>query len=86
VQSLLLPKIVSTQCPYEISTSEYERIRSTIDLADELLRIRQDQISHLEGLKKILERKLVGLRFNLEDHIIAMKEDKEESASATLIA
>jgi hypothetical protein len=81
VQSLLLPKIVSTQCPYEISTSEYERIRSTIDLADELLRIRQDQISHLEGLKKILERKLVGLRF-----IIAMKEDKEESASATLIA
>jgi hypothetical protein len=84
VQEVRLFQTVSAKCPYKISTSEYDRVRNAADLVQELLRIGRERISHLEGQKKSLECKLVGLRFNLEDRIIATKECKEESASAAL--
>jgi hypothetical protein len=76
-----LSQTVSTKCPYKISTPEYDRVRIAADLVQELLRIGQERISYLEGWKKSLECKLVGLRFNLEDRMTAMKECEEESAS-----
>jgi hypothetical protein len=71
---------VSSQCPYKISSTEYESVKFVVDLAEELLRIDKDWIANFESSKKVLERKLVGLRFNLEDRITATKEDGEESA------
>jgi hypothetical protein len=86
VQPLHLPKSESTLCPYEISTTESQALRSAGDLVEELLKAELLRVSHLEGKKKTLERKLVGLRFNLEDRIRATKEDEEELASAALAA
>jgi hypothetical protein len=80
-----LSQTMSTKCSYKISTPEYNTIRITADLVQELLRIERERISYLEGQKKSLECKLVGLKFNLEDGIIATKECEEESALAALI-
>jgi hypothetical protein len=86
VLPLPLSKGLSTQCPYKLSSSESEGLRSTADLAAELLKSCQQRITHLEREKKTLERKLVGLRFNLDNRIIATKEDEEELASVALAA
>jgi hypothetical protein len=70
------------QCPFKLAQAELQRVHTAADLSAEIFRISNGRTSELKEEKKAIELRLVGLRFNLEDRLRAVKEDGLESNNA----
>jgi hypothetical protein len=70
------------QCPFKLAQAELQRVHIAADLSAEIFRLSNGRTSELEEEKKAIELRLVGLRFNLEDRLRAVKEDGLESSNA----
>ena len=68
----------SSSCPFLIAEGEVKKVEVATNTASEHYNVAKSRGLFLEGLLKMSTKKLVGLRFNWEDCLIASKEDKQE--------